>query len=178
MDILDDMGVSKLSVKVFLKVNYSFKYPILRHLYVCNCNEEKKWIEYCEWKAFVPCGNVLASGSMQVKPWVEVYCCLQASCGTRIVLFRKWFFLLWDKMRRWLIPVVLLSAVTVDVLCVSVTVTDTNPALSLASESVWLCTWDETMSQVECEKNNCCRISGKMPLHREVVMWVWATKGC
>jgi len=25
MDILDDMGVSKLSVKVFLKVNYSFK---------------------------------------------------------------------------------------------------------------------------------------------------------
>jgi len=24
MDILDDMGVSKLSVKVFLKVNYSF----------------------------------------------------------------------------------------------------------------------------------------------------------
>jgi len=25
MDILDDMGVSKLSPKVFLKVNYSFK---------------------------------------------------------------------------------------------------------------------------------------------------------
>jgi len=25
MDILDDMGVSKLSAKVFLKVNYSFK---------------------------------------------------------------------------------------------------------------------------------------------------------
>jgi len=25
MDILDDMGVSKLSEKVFLKVNYSFK---------------------------------------------------------------------------------------------------------------------------------------------------------
>jgi len=24
MDILDDMGVSKLSAKVFLKVNYSF----------------------------------------------------------------------------------------------------------------------------------------------------------
>jgi len=27
MDILDDMGVSKLSAKVFLKVNYSFKSP-------------------------------------------------------------------------------------------------------------------------------------------------------
>jgi len=26
MDILDDMGVSKLSAKVFLKVNYSFKW--------------------------------------------------------------------------------------------------------------------------------------------------------
>jgi len=25
MDILDDMGLSKLSVKVFFKVNYSFK---------------------------------------------------------------------------------------------------------------------------------------------------------
>jgi len=25
MDILDDMGVSKLSAKVFLKVNYSFE---------------------------------------------------------------------------------------------------------------------------------------------------------
>jgi len=25
MDILDDMGVSKLSAKAFLKVNYSFK---------------------------------------------------------------------------------------------------------------------------------------------------------
>jgi len=25
MDILDDMGVSKLSAKVFLKVNYTFK---------------------------------------------------------------------------------------------------------------------------------------------------------
>jgi len=30
VDILDDMGVSKLSAKVFLKVNYSFKTsPIL-----------------------------------------------------------------------------------------------------------------------------------------------------
>jgi len=27
MDILDDMGVSKLSAKKFLKVNYSFKEP-------------------------------------------------------------------------------------------------------------------------------------------------------
>jgi len=26
MDILDDMGVSKLSAKVFFKVNYSFKF--------------------------------------------------------------------------------------------------------------------------------------------------------
>jgi len=26
MDILDNMGVSKLSAKVFLKVNYSFKW--------------------------------------------------------------------------------------------------------------------------------------------------------
>jgi len=30
MDILDDMGVSKLSAKVFFKVNYSFK---------CLCSE-------------------------------------------------------------------------------------------------------------------------------------------
>jgi len=31
MDILDDMGVSKLSAKVFFKVNYSFKStPIMR----------------------------------------------------------------------------------------------------------------------------------------------------
>jgi len=26
MDILDDMGVSKLSAKILLKVNYSFKF--------------------------------------------------------------------------------------------------------------------------------------------------------
>jgi len=26
MDILEDMGVSKLSAKVFIKVNYSFKH--------------------------------------------------------------------------------------------------------------------------------------------------------
>jgi len=31
MDILDDMGVSKLSTKVFSKVNYSFK----QHLITC-----------------------------------------------------------------------------------------------------------------------------------------------
>jgi len=30
MDILDDMGVSRLSAKVFLKVNYSFKLNELR----------------------------------------------------------------------------------------------------------------------------------------------------
>jgi len=28
VDILDDMGVSKLSAKVFLKVNYSFKFKV------------------------------------------------------------------------------------------------------------------------------------------------------
>lgn len=75
------------------------------------------------------------------------------------------FFLLWDKMKKWLIQLsrcVIISphncwCVWV---CVSVTVTDTNPMLSLAS-SVWLCTWDETMSQVECEKNNCFRVPGK-----------------
>jgi len=37
MDILDDIGVSKLSAKVFLKVNYSFKgfIPLLLCLWVC-----------------------------------------------------------------------------------------------------------------------------------------------
>jgi len=30
MDILDDMGVSKLSAKVFLNVNYSFKITVLK----------------------------------------------------------------------------------------------------------------------------------------------------
>jgi len=30
MDILDDMGVSKLSSKVFLNVNYSFKITVLK----------------------------------------------------------------------------------------------------------------------------------------------------
>jgi len=33
MDILDDMGVSKLSAKVFLKVNYSFND---QSQYICN----------------------------------------------------------------------------------------------------------------------------------------------
>jgi len=32
MDILDYMGVSKLSAKVFLKVNYSFKNPVMIHI--------------------------------------------------------------------------------------------------------------------------------------------------
>jgi len=35
MDILDDMGVSKLSAKVFFKVNYSFNvmFSVLRTCY-------------------------------------------------------------------------------------------------------------------------------------------------
>jgi len=33
MDILDDMGVSKLSAKVFLKVNYSFNAAV----WTCYC---------------------------------------------------------------------------------------------------------------------------------------------
>jgi len=38
MDILDDMGVSKLSAKVFLKVNYSFNpYP---HHFLSNASGE------------------------------------------------------------------------------------------------------------------------------------------
>jgi len=34
MDILDDMGVSKLSSKVYLKVNYSFKGT--KNSYICS----------------------------------------------------------------------------------------------------------------------------------------------
>jgi len=37
MDILDDMGVSKLSAKVFSKVNYSFK------MSECYCFRDKKF---------------------------------------------------------------------------------------------------------------------------------------
>jgi len=33
MDILEDMGVSKLSAKVFFKVDYSFKWPIKKYQY-------------------------------------------------------------------------------------------------------------------------------------------------
>jgi len=37
MDILDDMGVSKLSAKVFLKVNYSFKsYQLFESIFIGN----------------------------------------------------------------------------------------------------------------------------------------------
>jgi len=32
MDILDDMGVSKLSANVFSKVNYSFKYLVMLYM--------------------------------------------------------------------------------------------------------------------------------------------------
>jgi len=43
MDILDDMGVSKLSAKVFKKVNYSFKLFGYRHsskdLLLCSTEE-------------------------------------------------------------------------------------------------------------------------------------------
>jgi len=38
MDILDDMGVSKLSAKVFSKVNYSFKELNL----IVKCHQKKK----------------------------------------------------------------------------------------------------------------------------------------
>jgi len=40
MDILDDMEVSKLSAKVFLKVNYSFKFSqqISSFYKYCNCS--------------------------------------------------------------------------------------------------------------------------------------------
>jgi len=64
MDILDDMGVSKLSAKVFSKVNYSFKSGTscsvmlsLAYVYI-----EKQWkCSEMEWKNFfflVLCFNI------------------------------------------------------------------------------------------------------------------------
>jgi len=44
MDILDDMGVSKLSAKVFLKVNYSLS--ICRKQ--CNHSAIKRFIPVCD----------------------------------------------------------------------------------------------------------------------------------
>jgi len=44
MDFLDDMGVSKLSAKVFLKVNYSFKKFQSTMLRIC---KEKDVCLYC-----------------------------------------------------------------------------------------------------------------------------------
>jgi len=46
MDILDDMGVSKLSAKVFLKVNYSFKgqEQVLQAAYLeCDIINKTNW---------------------------------------------------------------------------------------------------------------------------------------
>jgi len=46
MDILDDMGVSKLSAKVFFfKVNYCFKYP-------GSLNLEEFWLFACQCFVF------------------------------------------------------------------------------------------------------------------------------
>jgi len=47
MDILDDMGVSKLSTKVFSKVNYSFKLSIFNEMLFClpSIHLEKKNIQ-------------------------------------------------------------------------------------------------------------------------------------
>jgi len=47
MDILDDMGVSKLSVKVFLKVNYSFNL-------IVKCYRFSMKLLVCGTKAFLP----------------------------------------------------------------------------------------------------------------------------
>jgi len=42
MDILDDMGVSKLSAKVFFKVNHSFNMQLLLFLFKKLLYKEKK----------------------------------------------------------------------------------------------------------------------------------------
>jgi len=51
MDILDDMGESKLSAKVFLRVNYSFKEEnnsrcisySWRQAHYCGCLQRHQW---------------------------------------------------------------------------------------------------------------------------------------
>jgi len=51
MDILDDMGVSKLSAKVFLKVNYSFKLYYIHSMkvnLVQNCSENLVFLHFVE----------------------------------------------------------------------------------------------------------------------------------
>jgi len=55
MDILDDMGVSKLSAKVFSKVNYSF-----------NIEHEREWVQCsqsCKWIALLKKHHLQAAKS-------------------------------------------------------------------------------------------------------------------
>jgi len=46
MDILDDMGVSKLSAKAFLKVNYSFNITFFMYCSKRADNDRKKKLQY------------------------------------------------------------------------------------------------------------------------------------
>jgi len=55
MDILDDMGVSKLSAKVFSKVNYSFKLICILIFYLHamhTLNQSKNFNNYDFLKCF------------------------------------------------------------------------------------------------------------------------------
>jgi len=55
MDILDDMGVSKLSTKVFSKVNYSFKQHLITHVHLYSEHQAESlyYFQYVslEWAA-------------------------------------------------------------------------------------------------------------------------------
>jgi len=68
MDILDDMGVSKLSAKVFSKVNYSFN-AFLGFTVIHQCVLLKMLTEFsgrfCEaFKLHYPRGRSLGKGQM------------------------------------------------------------------------------------------------------------------
>jgi len=53
MDILDDMGVSKLSANVFLKVNYSFK-ETHKHKHLLHTTAEENSQNYEKYSRFLP----------------------------------------------------------------------------------------------------------------------------
>jgi len=64
MDILDDMGVSKLSAKVFSKVNYSFKIMTQRNytlsdlffylLRIKTLTVNQTWLRHLKWQMTNP----------------------------------------------------------------------------------------------------------------------------
>jgi len=73
MDILDDMGVSKLSAKVFFKVNYSFKWTVVLSRVFISAILQRLWKKsiQSDFRGFIILDHKNVNGYQGLLKWVK-----------------------------------------------------------------------------------------------------------